>query len=352
MAQPAAVAGFRVDVYALVDRPTAMAWGPGGAFGDDLYVATGSGDILRVGDGGVTTLFATGLAYPTGLAFAETPAFGDLLYVTELADGKIRTVDSAGVVGDFVTIAGSSVNLADLAFGPGTGGFTNELYVTDSATSGFVAGKLYRIDAAGGVTTLFGTDPFTAQDMVFAVGAGFGAGLIVADALNYAVDDGGVRSFDAAGGFVELISAPASDLFNPSGVALGPGGAFGADLYVSDFGTNTIYTLSAGGVLVEFATGFCFSTGGNSFDADLLFAEDASFLLVADYTRDAIYRIGPGEPPCRADCDGSGALDFFDFLCFQNLFAVGHPEADCDGSCTLDLFDFLCFQNEFAAGCP
>jgi probable HAF family extracellular repeat protein len=58
---------------------------------------------------------------------------------------------------------------------------------------------------------------------------------------------------------------------------------------------------------------------------------------------------GPG---CSADCDGSGALDFFDFLCFQNLFAAGDPEADCDGSGDLNFFDFLCFQNEFAAGCP
>lgn len=27
--------------------------------------------------------------------------------------------------------------------------------------------------------------------------------------------------------------------------------------------------------------------------------------------------------PCYADCDGSGTLDFFDFLCFQNAFAAG-----------------------------
>ncbi|MFG0283284.1 MAG: hypothetical protein ACF8R7_02585 [Phycisphaerales bacterium JB039] len=26
--------------------------------------------------------------------------------------------------------------------------------------------------------------------------------------------------------------------------------------------------------------------------------------------------------------------------------------ADCDGTGSLDFFDFLCFQNEFAAGCP
>jgi hypothetical protein len=53
-----------------------------------------------------------------------------------------------------------------------------------------------------------------------------------------------------------------------------------------------------------------------------------------------------------ADCDGSGSLDFFDFLCFQDLFAAGDPEADCDGSGSLDFFDFLCFQDLFAAGCP
>jgi hypothetical protein len=55
---------------------------------------------------------------------------------------------------------------------------------------------------------------------------------------------------------------------------------------------------------------------------------------------------------CYADCDGSSALDFFDFLCFQNAFATGDPYADCDSSGVLDCFDFLCFQNAFATGCP
>ena len=55
---------------------------------------------------------------------------------------------------------------------------------------------------------------------------------------------------------------------------------------------------------------------------------------------------------CYADCDESGSLDFFDFLCFQNAFASGDPYADCDESGSLDFFDFLCFQNAFAAGCP
>ncbi len=55
---------------------------------------------------------------------------------------------------------------------------------------------------------------------------------------------------------------------------------------------------------------------------------------------------------CYADCDENGALDFFDFLCFQNEFAGGTAYADCDGNGSLDFFDFLCYQNAFAAGCP
>ncbi|MFG0283565.1 MAG: GC-type dockerin domain-anchored protein [Phycisphaerales bacterium JB039] len=57
-------------------------------------------------------------------------------------------------------------------------------------------------------------------------------------------------------------------------------------------------------------------------------------------------------PLCRADLTGDGALDLFDFLEFQNLFAAGDLRADFTGDGALDLFDFLAFQNEFAAGCP
>ena len=60
----------------------------------------------------------------------------------------------------------------------------------------------------------------------------------------------------------------------------------------------------------------------------------------------------PAGDTCYADCDDSGALDFFDFLCFQDAFSAGDPYADCDDSGGLDFFDFLCFQNAFSAGCP
>ncbi len=54
---------------------------------------------------------------------------------------------------------------------------------------------------------------------------------------------------------------------------------------------------------------------------------------------------------CRADLDGNDRLDIFDFLAFQNLFAVGDPDADFDGDGELTLFDFLAFQNAFDTGC-
>lgn len=55
---------------------------------------------------------------------------------------------------------------------------------------------------------------------------------------------------------------------------------------------------------------------------------------------------------CYADCDQSGGLDLFDFLCFLNAFNASDPYADCDNSGGLDLFDFLCFTNAFNNGCP
>lgn len=54
---------------------------------------------------------------------------------------------------------------------------------------------------------------------------------------------------------------------------------------------------------------------------------------------------------CRADVDGDGLLTVFDFLSFQNFFAVGDLRADFQADGVLDFFDFLAFQNAFSGGC-
>ena len=100
--------------------------------------------------------------------------------------------------------------------------------------------------------------------------------------------------------------------------------------------------------------GFLLSGEGGGVNSAGDVNDDGAGDMIVTGPRDQFAYIVFGRMPdsCYADCDGSGGLDFFDFLCFQNLFAAGDPQADCDGSGGLDFFDFLCFQNAFAAGCP
>jgi trimeric autotransporter adhesin len=54
---------------------------------------------------------------------------------------------------------------------------------------------------------------------------------------------------------------------------------------------------------------------------------------------------------CRADFDGNGTLDFFDYLDFVASFAAGESRADFDRNGTVDFFDYLDFAAAFDAGC-
>jgi hypothetical protein len=153
---------------------------------------------------------------------------------------------------------------------------------------------------------------------------------------------------------------------------IAPSGAFDATTYdftfsspqtefgveVGDWNGPLIITLFSGGAqLAEITTTSVSATASRKFVA-LRGTECTTFdRATVDVSTTAgnfvVTEIWTGEGGgCYPDCDGSGALDFFDFLCFQNAFAAGEPYADCDGSGSLDFFDFLCFQNEFAAGCP
>ncbi|MCH9058953.1 MAG: hypothetical protein IIB55_10030 [Planctomycetes bacterium] len=86
-------------------------------------------------------------------------------------------------------------------------------------------------------------------------------------------------------------------------------------------------------------------TGRSQFAADgrlifsVIFVDWSSAIMEA--------RVG-----CRADVNGDGVLDIFDFLGFQNYFVSGDPRGDFVPDARFDIFDFLAFQNEFVAGCP
>ena len=54
---------------------------------------------------------------------------------------------------------------------------------------------------------------------------------------------------------------------------------------------------------------------------------------------------------CPPDCNGDGALNILDFVCFQGLFVNGDLAADCNGDGVLNILDFVCFQDLFVQGC-
>ncbi len=57
-------------------------------------------------------------------------------------------------------------------------------------------------------------------------------------------------------------------------------------------------------------------------------------------------------PPCAADFNGDGVVDFFDYLDFVDAFSANDPSADFNGDTVIDFFDYLDFVDAFSTGCP
>ncbi|MCC5822356.1 MAG: hypothetical protein LAT64_06445 [Phycisphaerales bacterium] len=59
-----------------------------------------------------------------------------------------------------------------------------------------------------------------------------------------------------------------------------------------------------------------------------------------------------GDPPCPADINGDGELNFFDVAAFVALFQAQDPIADFNNDGLFNFFDFSAFIAAFNAGCP
>ncbi len=59
----------------------------------------------------------------------------------------------------------------------------------------------------------------------------------------------------------------------------------------------------------------------------------------------------PGKAGCRADFNGDGEVDFFDYLDFVDAFSAGLDAADFNHDEVIDFFDYLDFVDAFSAGC-
>ncbi|MFG0283531.1 MAG: GC-type dockerin domain-anchored protein [Phycisphaerales bacterium JB039] len=174
------------------------------------------------------------------------------------------------------------------------------------------------------------------------------AGQVVGSAESASGNTSKAWIYTDGAGMVE-IPAPISEstgarALNNHGEVVGTSGRSGPDL---------AWLWTGGGSVIDTAT--LFDAAGEQ--VNVLSAVDINdsgqILLETFDNKVADFRYIIITPPgaCRADLDGDGALTFFDFLTFQNLFGAGDLRADFDGDGELTFFDFLAFQNEFAAGC-
>lgn len=144
-----------------------LAFGPGGPWGSDLYVADadltslgtqvdGPGRIVRLGPGGAETPVAQSplLRGASALAFGRGGAFGDDLYVADILDERILRVTAGGTVEVFASGFNNLSGSHALAFGA-----DGALYVADpgsgqpfSNSNGTRPPRVLRIAAASAPT--------------------------------------------------------------------------------------------------------------------------------------------------------------------------------------------------------
>src|SRR5690606_30444105 len=168
-------------------------------------------------------------------------------------------------------------------------------------------------------------------------------------------ESGGVGALRwvAGSGFVSMQLPPgdswANDLSDDGAVVVGRIDEAGRNAFIWDeiHGPRLLLNVLVGDYGLDLTGWQLWSANGVSADGTVIVGWGEN---PAGQEEGWVARLGGG--PCYADCDASGEIDFFDFLCYQDAFAAAEPWADCDGSGELDVFDFLCFQNAFATGCP
>ncbi|OPL13826.1 MAG: hypothetical protein AVO38_12710 [delta proteobacterium ML8_D] len=164
--------GAKTGFASGIDSPLDMVWGPGGAFGSDLYVASANANkIVTVSAAGAVSDFLTGLDRPSVLAFSQGGAFGEYLYVTNTDDGQVVRIDQNKKVEVFVTGLPRPIGLA---FGYNTP-FGDFLYISDKNT-----GEILKISPSGTVSTF--ADGFDGPvEIHFSEGGLYGNDMLIAE---------------------------------------------------------------------------------------------------------------------------------------------------------------------------
>ncbi|MCB9899277.1 MAG: hypothetical protein H6825_14830 [Planctomycetes bacterium] len=246
------VPGFEVTPYASVTHPVMLSFGPDGT----LYAGTdpqASGSttadfVHSIGFGGspVTALGNVPTDDPDTILLDVAGTISGVpgsLLVTGLittTTGRISAIHPDGTV---VTLfdSGTWANIVEMKFDLG-----GRLVFTAKETRSLWT-------STGGTPTILATLPGSAYPTFFAVDA--------ANRLVVGATDNKIRIYDANGVLVNPSLATVGGL---AGLEVGPGGAFGTDVYLIDTVAGTLVRVDAAGTKTVVGTGF--ATGFGSKD--------------------------------------------------------------------------------------
>jgi len=290
------------------------------------------GEILRVDvDLGTRSLFAEVDGNPNHIAFGPGGSFGTDLYVSSNQNpsvtqrGRVWTVSSGGTVSAFGDQdPGSNVSQqfggVGLAFSTG-GPFGEHLY--SGTSGGFSGDSITRLTPAGGTASLFYSFGSildgSPRGMAFGPGTGgFGEDLYFGiKTTNTSPPEAGVHVLDSSGNRTTLVEAsdPMSNgLITSIGeISFSPGGSFGDDLYAADM-SGSILRIDSVGNTSEFVSGldFAFGTGFDGTDNFYLTGVDPS----TGYLN--LYRVTPIPEPSTYVMAAIGLLGLLAYRRFRS----------------------------------
>jgi hypothetical protein len=231
-----------------------------------------------------SVLFTSPQNASVSMVFPEAKSeFGSYLYAANQgASGfGITRYGRTGTEEVFASIQATAV--VDLKFSSG-GAWGTNLYL--AVSQGPNGNSIERFDASGQRTTLATGMPACPNTMDFSPGGAWGDFLYVGSSAS------NITKVDPKGNKATFLSdGSALGLNWLGGLAFGPKGEFGGDMFVSSLGNGTVYRITPQGEISTFASGFDFGLSiGCPFSGDLLFGPDGC-LYVAEGQTGTIWRI-------------------------------------------------------------